>query len=92
MATESPFPEVHRIIADSDLDGMCAAVVLKKAYPDAEVHFAHAALIRSGIIDALIDEHTVTVDLPFHPKSGWYLDQGRHCPLGPYTISSPARF
>jgi len=74
MATESPFPEVHRIIADSDLDGMCAAVVLKKAYPDAEVHFAHAALIRSGIIDALIDEYTVTVDLPFHPKSGWYLD------------------
>ena len=53
---------------------MCAAVVLKKAYPDAEVHFAHAALIRSGIIDVLIDEHTVTVDLPFHPKSGWYLD------------------
>ena len=38
MATESPFPEVHRIIADSDVDGMCAAVVLKKAYPDAEVH------------------------------------------------------
>ena len=56
------------------MDGMCAAVVLKKAYPDAEVHFAHAALIRSGIIDHLIDEHTVTVDLPFHPNSGWYLD------------------
>ncbi|MAR47127.1 MAG: hypothetical protein CMA41_04915 [Euryarchaeota archaeon] len=53
---------------------MCAAVVLKKVYPDAEVHFAHAALIRSGVIDDLIDEHTVTVDLPFHPKSGWYLD------------------
>ena len=67
-------PDVHRIIADSDLDGMCAAVVLKKAYPNAEVHFAHAALIRSGIIDDLIDEHTVTVDLPFHPNSGWYLD------------------
>ena len=70
----SSFPHVRRIVADSDLDGMCAAVVLKKAYPDAEVHFAHAALIRSGIIDDLIDEHTVTVDLPFHPKSGWYLD------------------
>lgn len=36
------FPDVHRIIADSDLDGMCAAVVLKKVYPNAEVHFAHA--------------------------------------------------
>lgn len=74
MTAKPSFPEVRRIIADSDLDGMCAAVVLKKAYPDAEVHFAHAALIRSGIIDELIDEHTVTVDLPFHPKSGWYLD------------------
>ena len=74
MTSASPFPDVHRIVADSDMDGMCAAVVLKKAYPDAEVHFAHAALIRSGIIDHLIDEHTVTVDLPFHPNSGWYLD------------------
>ena len=74
MTAKSTYPDVHRIIADSDLDGMCAAVVLKKAYPDAEVHFAHAALIRSGIIDDLIDERTVTVDLPFHPKSGWYLD------------------
>ena len=74
MTAKSTYPDVHRIIADSDLDGMCAAVVLTKAYPDAEVHFAHAALIRSGIIDDLIDERTVTVDLPFHPKSGWYLD------------------
>lgn len=74
MTKGSSFPEVRRIIADSDMDGMCAAVVLKKAYPHAEVHFAHAALIRSGIIDYLIDDFTVTVDLPFHPKSGWYLD------------------
>ena len=74
MASKASFPDVRRIIADSDLDGMCAAVVLKKAYPNAEVHFAHAALIRSGILDDLIDDQTVTVDLPFHPKSGWYLD------------------
>ena len=74
MTDMASFPDVHRIIADSDLDGMCAAVVLKKAYPNAEVHFAHAALIRSGILDHLIDEQTVTVDLPFHPNSGWYLD------------------
>lgn len=73
--TEKTFlPYVRRIVADSDLDGMCAAVVLKRAFPDAEVHFAHAALIRSGVIDNLIDDKTVTVDLPFHPSSGWYLD------------------
>ena len=57
MTNGSSFPEVRRIIADSDMDGMCAAVVLKKAYPHAEVHFAHAALIRSGIIDHLIDDY-----------------------------------
>jgi single-stranded DNA-specific DHH superfamily exonuclease len=39
-------PEFRRIIADSDLDGLCAAAVLKAANPDAEVHFAHAALVR----------------------------------------------
>ena len=49
MTSASSFPDVHRIVADSDMDGMCAAVVLKKAYPDAEVHFAHAALILSLI-------------------------------------------
>ena len=74
MTAKTLLPDVRRIVADSDLDGMCAAVVLKRAFPDAEVHFAHAALIRSGIIDNLIDDKTVTVDLPFHPSSGWYLD------------------
>jgi oligoribonuclease NrnB/cAMP/cGMP phosphodiesterase (DHH superfamily) len=67
-------PEFRRIIADSDLDGLCAAAVLKAANPDAEVHFAHAALVRSGAIDALVDRSTAMVDLPFHPECGWYLD------------------
>ena len=67
-------PEFSRIIADSDLDGLCAAAVLKAANPDAEVHFAHAALVRSGAIDSLIDRTTAMVDLPFHPQCGWYLD------------------
>ena len=84
MDVTDTFPLVHRIVADSDLDGMCAAVVLKKAYPDAEVHFAHAALIRSGIIDDLIDEHTVTVDLR---TSGIHIKR-RGCPLGSCTLSS----
>ena len=71
---EAGLPEFNRIIADSDLDGLCAAAVLKAANPSAEVHFAHAALIRSGALDELIDRTTAMVDLPFHPQCGWYLD------------------
>ena len=77
--SERPFraagiPEFDRIIADSDLDGLCAAAVLKAANPLAEVHFAHAALVRSGALDEIIDRSTAMVDLPFHPDCGWYLD------------------
>jgi oligoribonuclease NrnB/cAMP/cGMP phosphodiesterase (DHH superfamily) len=74
MTGDVMFPEIHRIVADSDLDGMCAAAVLLKAYPTAEVVFGHAAILRAGMLDDVIDSKTVTVDLPFHPASGWYLD------------------
>jgi oligoribonuclease NrnB/cAMP/cGMP phosphodiesterase (DHH superfamily) len=67
-------PQFTRIVADSDLDGLCAAAVLKAANPGAVVHFAHAALVRSGAIDHLVDRQTAMVDLPFHPDCGWYLD------------------
>ena len=74
MTGVDEFPEINRIVADSDLDGMCAAAVLLKAYPEAEVVFGHAAILRAGMLDDVIDSKTVTVDLPFHPASGWYLD------------------
>ena len=67
-------PVFDRIIADSDLDGLCAAAVLKSYNPDAEVIFSHAALVRSGKIDEIITPSTAMVDLPFHPNCGWYLD------------------
>ncbi|MDA8749604.1 hypothetical protein N9M68_05670, partial [Candidatus Poseidonia alphae] len=52
-------PDYVRIVADSDLDGLCGAAVLKAFRPEAEVVFSHAALIRSGQIDHLIDRETV---------------------------------
>ena len=67
-------PNFKRIVADSDLDGLCAAAVLKSVNPNAEVIFAHAALVRSGAMDLQIDENTAIVDLPFHENCGWYLD------------------
>ena len=72
LPIELPF--FNRIIADSDLDGLCAAAILKSYNPDAEVVFSHAALIRSGRIDDVINHTTAMVDLPFHPNCGWYLD------------------
>jgi oligoribonuclease NrnB/cAMP/cGMP phosphodiesterase (DHH superfamily) len=71
---EAGLPHFKSIIADSDLDGLCAAAVLKSVNPEATVHFAHAALVRSGSLDHLIDRNTAMVDLPFHPNCGWYLD------------------
>lgn len=74
MMEEFSIPPFDRIIADSDLDGLCAAAVLKSYNPKAEVIFSHAALVRSGKIDDLITPSTAMVDLPFHPNCGWYLD------------------
>ncbi|RJU97191.1 MAG: hypothetical protein DWC10_05230 [Candidatus Poseidoniales archaeon] len=36
--------------------------------------FSHAAELRSGLVDDLIDRTTVLVDLPFHTACGWYVD------------------
>lgn len=65
---------IERVIADSDLDGLMAAAVLKASKPSLEIHFSHPALIRSGAIDHMIDEKTALCDLPFHPDCGLYLD------------------
>ena len=63
-----------RVVADSDLDGLMAAAVLKASKPELEVHFAHPALLRSGNLDHLIDKQTAICDLPFHKDCGLYLD------------------
>lgn len=65
---------IVRVVADSDLDGLMAAAVLKASKPELEVHFAHPALLRAGSIDHLIDRSTAICDLPFHPDCGLYLD------------------
>ena len=65
---------IVRVVADSDLDGLMAAAVLKASKPELEVHFAHPALLRAGKIDHLIDRKTAICDLPFHEDCGLYLD------------------
>ena len=70
----SVLENIERVVADSDLDGLMAAAVLKSSKPSLEVHFAHPALIRAGVVDHLIDENTAICDLPFHPDCGLYLD------------------
>ena len=70
----SPLDGILRVVADSDLDGLMAAAVLKASKPEIEVFFAHPALIRAGSVDNLIDRSTAICDLPFHPDCGLYLD------------------
>ena len=70
----SPLESIVRVVADSDLDGLMAAAVLKASKPEIEVHFAHPALLRSGSLDHLIDRQTAICDLPFHEDCGLYLD------------------
>ena len=70
----SPLESIVRVVADSDLDGLMAAAVLKASKPEIEVHFAHPALLRSGNLDHLIDRQTAICDLPFHEDCGLYLD------------------
>ena len=70
----SPLEGIVRVVADSDLDGLMAAAVLKASKPEIEVHFAHPALLRSGSLDHLIDRQTAICDLPFHKDCGLYLD------------------
>lgn len=72
--TVDEVPEYARILADSDMDGLFGAAVLKAFRPDAEVLFSHAAEVRSGLADGFIDRTTVLVDLPFHADCGWYVD------------------
>ncbi len=67
-------PYYDRIVADSDLDGLMGAAVLKAYRPDAEVLFSHAAAVRGGLMDEYITSTTALVDLPFHPRCGWYVD------------------
>ena len=67
-------PEYRRIVADSDMDGLFGAAVLKAFRPEASVVFTHAAALRAGLVDDVIGRDTVLVDLPFHPACGWFVD------------------
>jgi oligoribonuclease NrnB/cAMP/cGMP phosphodiesterase (DHH superfamily) len=65
---------IDKIVADGDLDGLIAASILKTYYTDATIIFTHAAEIRGGHLDTIIDKNTAICDLPFHPNCGLYLD------------------
>ena len=71
---EDEVPEYTHIVADSDMDGLFGAAVLKAFRPEATVMFSHAAALRGGLVDDHIDRSTVLVDLPFHSACGWYVD------------------
>ena len=84
-------PQYRRIVADSDMDGLFGAAVLKAFRPDAAVTFTHAAALRAGLVDEVISRDTVLVDLPFHPACGWFVDHHlTNRPTSP-PINQPSR-
>ena len=72
--TEDEVPMYTRIVADSDMDGLFGAAVLKAFRPEAEVMFTHAAALAFRTGGRPCDRGTVLVDLPFHPACGWFVD------------------
>ena len=66
--------KIEKIVADGDLDGLIAASILKSYFSNVETIFAHAAEIRNGNLDQIIDSKTAICDLPFHSNCGLYLD------------------
>ncbi|MAO69882.1 MAG: hypothetical protein CL983_02235, partial [Euryarchaeota archaeon] len=66
--------KIEKIVADGDLDGLIAASILKSYFSNVETIFAHAAEIRNGNLDHIIDSKTAICDLPFHSNCGLYLD------------------
>ncbi len=70
----SGVPNIERIVADCDLDGLMATAVLKMVYPKASVYFAHPARMREPEIESIININTAICDLPFHPNCGLWLD------------------
>lgn len=66
--------QIHRIVADGDLDGLLSAAILKRFWNDVEVRFSHPAEIRRGDLDNFIDVQTAVVDLPFHRNCGLHID------------------
>ena len=66
--------EPHRILTDGDLDGITAAGILLRAFPNLIVEFGHPGGIRAGVFDHQIDSHTIICDLPSHPACGAVID------------------
>ena len=64
----------HRVLTDGDLDGITAAGILLRAFPNLIVEFGHPGGIRAGVFDNLIDSHTIICDLPSHPACGAVID------------------
>lgn len=65
---------ISTIIADGDFDGLVAAAVLHRVWPESAVIFSHPLEVRSGHLDELINATTALCDLPFQPDCGLYID------------------
>ena len=66
--------KIHRIVTDSDLDGVVTAAILRRWWKDSEIVFGHPGALRAGMLDEVIDRNTAVCDLPRHPQCGLSID------------------
>ena len=66
--------KIHRIVTDSDLDGVVTAAILRRWWKDSEIVFGHPGALRAGMLDEVIDRNTAVCDLPRHSQCGLSID------------------
>ena len=66
--------QIHRIVTDSDLDGVVTAAILRRWWKDSEIVFGHPGALRAGMLDEVIDRNTAVCDLPRHSQCGLSID------------------
>ena len=74
MAHPALMLDIHKIVTDSDLDGVVTGAILRRWWPDAKIIFGHPGALRAGLLDDVIDRHTAVCDLPRHPNCGLSID------------------
>jgi oligoribonuclease NrnB/cAMP/cGMP phosphodiesterase (DHH superfamily) len=67
------FP-LHKMLIDSDVDGIVSGAILKKVYPNIIHQFGDPGSIQDGKFVDFVDSETAVVDLPYVKGCGLYFD------------------
>jgi oligoribonuclease NrnB/cAMP/cGMP phosphodiesterase (DHH superfamily) len=69
---------INKAIVDSDMDGITCASLLKSIFGDIKIILTEPKIIQQGLLDNIVDEHTVIADLGYVKGCGLYFDHHMH--------------